>query len=112
MFYDLGMKVHGAPFDPPKIIFWNVAAGEGFPVAADQEGVMLMSGYSPALMKFVFSGEMEAEVEVVDEATGEVTKVKRQITPREALHKVLTDSGLDPVRDVLATVEEHLSVGF
>jgi hypothetical protein len=112
MFHDLGMKVHGVPFDPPKIIFWNVRATEGFPAAADQEGVMLMSGYSPALMKFVLSGEMEAEVEVVDKATGEVTTVKRQITPREALHKVLTDSGLDPVRDVLATVEEHLSVGF
>ena len=112
MFHDLGMKVHGAPFDPPKIIFWNVRATEGFPAAADQEGVMLMSGYSPALMKFVLSGEMEATVEVVDEATGEVTTVKRQITPREALHKVLSDTGLDPVRDVLATVEEHLSVGF
>ena len=112
MFHDLGVKVHGAPFDPPKIIFWNVRATEGFPVEADQPGVMLMSGYSPALMKFVFSGEMEAEVEVVDEATGEVTTVKRQITPREALHKVLSDTGLDPVRDVLATVEEYLSVGF
>ena len=112
MFHDLGMKVHGTPFEPPKIIFWNVRATEGFPVDADQPGVMLMSGYSPALMKFVLSGEMEAEVEVVDEATGEVIKVKRQITPREALHKILTDSGLDPVRDVLATVEEHLCSGF
>lgn len=112
MFHDLGMKVHGTPFDPPKIIFWNVRATTGFPVDADQPGVMLMSGYSPALMKFILSGEMEAEVEVVDEATGEVTKVKRQITPREALHKVLSDSGLDPVREVLATVEEQLTVGF
>ena len=112
MFHDLGMKVHSMPFEPPKIIFWNVRAPEGFPASADQEGVILMSGYSPALMKFVLSGEMEATVEVVDEATGEVTTVKRQITPREALHKVLTDSGLDPVREVLATVEEHLSVGF
>jgi hypothetical protein len=112
MFHDLGMKIHDAPFDPPKIIFWNVRATTGFPAAADQEGVMLMSGYSPALMKFVLSGEMEAETEVVDETTGEVTKVKRQITPREVLHKVLSDTGLNPVRDILATVEEHLRLGF
>jgi hypothetical protein len=110
MFHDLGMKVHGAPFDPPKIIFWNVRATEGFPAAADQTGVMLMSGYSPALMKFVLSGEMEAKVEVVNKATGEVTMVKRQITPRETLYKILSDTGLDPVRNVLATVEKHLSV--
>ena len=71
-----------------------------------------MSGYSPALMKFVLSGEMEATVEVVDEATGVVTMVNRQITPREALHKVLSDTGLDPVREVLATVEDNLRFGF
>ncbi len=112
MFHDLGMKIHGVPFNPPKIIFWNVRATEGFPVDADQPGVMLMSGYSPSLMKFVLSGEMEAEVEVVDEATGEVTTVKRQITPREALHKVLHENGLDPIRETLSTVEEHLTVGF
>jgi len=33
----------------------------GYPAAADQKGVMLrlLSGYSPALMKFILSGEME-----------------------------------------------------
>ena len=30
MFHDLGMKVHGVPFDPPKIIFWNVRATGAF----------------------------------------------------------------------------------
>ena len=46
----------------PNIIFWNVHADTfGYPAAADQKGVMLrlLSGYSPALMKFILSGEME-----------------------------------------------------
>ena len=35
----------------------------GYPAEADQKGVMLISGYSPALMKFIMSGEMEEAAE-------------------------------------------------
>jgi hypothetical protein len=36
------------------LIFWNVRADTyGYLAAADQKGVMLLSGYSPALMKFI-----------------------------------------------------------
>ena len=42
----------GVTVNPPNIIFWNVrAATLSYPAAADQKGVMLLSGYSPALMK-------------------------------------------------------------
>ena len=92
MFHSLGLKIHGTPLDPPKIIFWNVRAKTGFPASSDQEGVMLMSGYSPSLMKFILSGEMEIKDELGN---------SEQITPIETLNKILTDSGLDPVRDVL-----------
>ena len=58
LFRDVGMNVHGQPLNPPNIIFWNVRADTlGYPAAADQKGVMLLSGYSPALMKFILSGE-------------------------------------------------------
>ena len=33
----------------------------------DQEGVMLLSGFSPSLMKFFLSGEMEEERITLDE---------------------------------------------
>jgi len=102
MFKDLGMKLYGKALQPPNIIFWNVRAAEGFPAAADQKGCMFLSGYSASLMKFVLSGEMAAvEDIVVDEETGMVDVVKRQITPAEALRKILLDDGLLPVRELL-----------
>tara|TARA_X000000950_G_scaffold280066_1_gene373922 strand:- start:96 stop:1991 length:1896 start_codon:yes stop_codon:yes gene_type:complete len=92
MFNSLGLKIHGTPLDPPKIIFWNVRAKTGFPASSDQEGVMLMSGYSPSLMKFILSGEMEIKDELGN---------SEQITPMQTLNKILNDPGLNPVRDIL-----------
>ena len=45
MFAQLGIELHGHPLQPPNIIFWNVRADTvGFPAAADDKGVMLLSG--------------------------------------------------------------------
>lgn len=52
LFETVGVYLHGEPLDPPQIIFWNVRANVvGYPAAADTEGVMMLSGFSPALMK-------------------------------------------------------------
>ncbi|GMI32882.1 hypothetical protein TeGR_g9567 [Tetraparma gracilis] len=105
MFHDLGMEMWGKGFEVPLMVFWNVRAGTyGAPADADEEGVVMLSGYSPSLMKFVLSGEFGEVVEdvEVDEETGEVKKVVRKITPAEALRKVLDDDGLGMVRDALA----------
>jgi hypothetical protein len=102
MFSDLGLELHGRPLDPPQIIFWNVRADTvGYPAAADDKGVMMLSGFSPALLKFVLSGEMEEEAVVGVDSAGNAVKEKKQICPREALRKVLYDSGLDDVRNAL-----------
>jgi len=102
IFVDLGVELHGRPLDPPQIIFWNVRSDTvGYPAAADDKGVMMFSGFSPALMKFILSGEMEEEVIVGVDAEGKSIKEKKQIDPKEALRKVLYDSGLDAVREVL-----------
>jgi hypothetical protein len=99
LFERVGREVHGEPLDPPQIIFWNVRADVvGYPAAADTKGVMMLSGFSPALMKFVMSGEMAEEVIVGTDATGKVVKERKQMCPREALQRVLYDSGLDAVR--------------
>jgi hypothetical protein len=46
LFASVGMKVHGHPHQPPNIIFWNVRADTvGYPAAADQKGVMLLSDH-------------------------------------------------------------------
>ena len=105
LFHQVGMQVHGRPLNPPNIIFWNVRADTfGYPAAADQKGVMLLSGYSPALMKFVLSGEMEEEVATALDDDGNVVTTRRQVDPRETLQRVLGDSGLDAVRAVLDAV--------
>jgi hypothetical protein len=109
LFADLGVKLFGAPLEPPGIIFWNVRSSEGFPAGSEAEGVVLLSGYSPSLMTFVLSGEFADEVEIkVDEVTGEVTKKVMKITPKAALRKVLNDDGLEAVRQ---KVLEALSGG-
>merc|ERR1711939_162050 len=109
LFHDVGMHVHGQPLTPPNIIFWNVRADTfGYPAAADQKGVMLLSGYSPALMKFILSGELEEERVVLDEE-GNAVKVRTHLDPRETPRRVLHESGLEPVRAVL---DEHPSASF
>jgi hypothetical protein len=102
MFGALGLELFGRPLDPPQIIFWNVRANTvGFPAASDSKGVMMLSGYSPALMKFVLSGEMTEEMIVGVDSTGNAVKEKKQSTPQEALYKSLHDAGLDDVRAAL-----------
>jgi len=108
LFHEVGMQVHGRPLSPPNIIFWNVRADTyGYPAAADQKGVMLLSGYSPALMKFILSGEMGEEVAEALDGDGNVVKTRRQVDPREALRRVLNDSGLDAVRTVLDAMPDQ-----
>ena len=93
----------------PTIIFLNVRSGTvGFPAEADQEGTMLLSGWSPSVFKFLLSGEIDEEVEIIDEETGEAVKVKKRPTPQDTVLKMLSDNGLAPVREVLQNHHEEL----
>jgi hypothetical protein len=100
MFSDLGVELSGNPFEPPQLVFWNVRSDTvGYPAAAEDRGVIMLSGYSPALMKFVISGEMTEET--IADIGGTAVKERHQITPREALRKILDDFGLEDVRVAL-----------
>lgn len=46
-----------AGYDMPNIIYWNLMAKSGVPVKFDKNGVGLISGYSPAIMKAVLKAE-------------------------------------------------------
>jgi hypothetical protein len=95
LFANVGVQVHGHPLQPPNIIFWNVRADTvGYPAAADQKGVMLLSGFSPSLMKFILSGEMEVGCITLDE-DGKIVKSRAQVDPREMLRRVLYDTTPD-----------------
>jgi len=46
-----GIRLHGKPFKPPHILFWNLRSTTGFPSLSTQKNASMMSGFSPALLK-------------------------------------------------------------
>ena len=50
LYKDAGMRVHGRPYSPPHILFWNLRHTSGFPVTSNQKGVTMFSGFSPVLL--------------------------------------------------------------
>jgi len=45
-----GIRVHGVPYAPPHILFWNLRSTSGFPALSNQPNASMMSGFSPALL--------------------------------------------------------------
>lgn len=57
-FKDFKQKYKNAGYEMPNIVFWNLNDRNGtVPVKADASGAVLVSGFSPALMKSIVSGE-------------------------------------------------------
>jgi hypothetical protein len=76
-----GEDMWGAPFEPPRIVVWNLRAEyKDYHATADQEGVVMLSGWSPALFKVL----QEKGVEIA--------------TPLDALRALLDDPMYDQVR--------------
>ena len=49
--YELaGIRVHGRPYKPPHILFWNLRSTSGFPSLSNQPNTSMMSGFSPVLL--------------------------------------------------------------
>lgn len=48
-----------AGYKIPKIVFWNLDASDNVPVKYNKEGVALVSGFSPFIMKSVLSNDLE-----------------------------------------------------
>ena len=57
---DAGMRVHGAPFVPPHILFWNLRSTGGFPSMSTEPGASMVSGFSPALLNDFCDKGMDA----------------------------------------------------
>lgn len=76
-----GEDMWGVPFEPPRIVVWNLRAEyKDYHAAADQEGVVMLSGWSPALFRVL----QEKGVEIA--------------TPLDALRALLDDPMYDVVR--------------
>ena len=79
-----GEDMWGVPFVPPRIVIWNLSAAyDDFHARADEEGVVMLSGWSPALFKVL----QEKRVEV--------------LTPYAALRLQLDNPMYQPVRDIV-----------
>jgi hypothetical protein len=127
-FAEAGRRICGAPYELPRIIFWNLRGDtRGYPCTADAPNVQMLSGFSPSLLKLLLDGEPlptdEAEevdvgVEVEEEEEDEegvvvlVKKQKQKTSPFETLRRVLDDEQYHPVREVLSRSSEHQLAGF
>lgn len=48
-----------AGYEVPKIVFWNLNARDNMPVKYNEQGVAMVSGFSPSILKAILSGDME-----------------------------------------------------
>lgn len=71
----IARKFEAAGYDMPNIVFWNLNAQDNVPVKYDTRGVALVSGFSPAIMKAVLSGD-------TDQFTPEAIMKKAVMIPR------------------------------
>lgn len=78
----------------PRIVFWNLRACEGVPAMAEHENVVLMSGYSPSLLKYL----------IFDESV--------EVTPRMTFDNVINDKMYDKIRDILYESNEGCLAGY
>lgn len=60
LFTRIAQKWEAAGYVMPKLVFWNVNSRTGtVPVQQNKNGVALVSGYSPAIAKMVFSAKLD-----------------------------------------------------
>jgi len=57
---ELGMKMHGKPFQPPHILFWNLRHTGGFSTLSTQKNTSMMSGFDPTILNMFCEMGMEA----------------------------------------------------
>ena len=80
---DAGRKVHGEPYTPPHIIFWNLRATTGFPSLSKQKNTSMLSGFSPMLLNLF----CEKGVDCLDSLTPWSVLVESLNNPRyDGLH--------------------------
>jgi Mg-chelatase subunit ChlD len=60
LYAEAGVRVHGKPYKPPHILFWNLRSTEGFPSLSNQSNCSMMSGFSPALLNLFCEKGLDA----------------------------------------------------
>jgi hypothetical protein len=60
MYTEAGMRVHGKPYKPPHLLFWNLRSSSGFPSLSSQPNVSMLSGFSASLLNLFCEEGIEA----------------------------------------------------
>lgn len=86
-------------YDVPELVYWNLSNpkhgyGMTAPVTGEREGVALLSGYSPSLLKVFMGAEEEDEWEVLDKE-GQSLPKGPPLTPEEWMKKALGRKSYD-----------------
>ncbi|KAF8549941.1 hypothetical protein OG21DRAFT_1447259 [Imleria badia] len=88
-----------AGYDVPELVYWDLSNprdGHGItaPVTGDRQGVALLSGYSPSLLKVFMDVEEEEEWEILDK-DGQAQPERASLTPEELMKKALGRKSYD-----------------
>ena len=93
--------------NPTPVVFWNLRNTGGHTVDKDTKGTVLLSGFSPSLLKFVLNGQtVKEKVLEVAQSDGIVQVQRQRITPEEMLKRMLNDTLCDPAREILGETTE------
>lgn len=58
--YTMSLAPDGLPYEMPNVVYWNVqGATSDFPAQADSERVVMLSGFSPNILRLVFTGTLD-----------------------------------------------------
>ncbi len=88
-FAELGIKISGKPYAMPRIIFWNLRGNtRGFPAQSSSENVQILSGFSPALFKYIVEGMDISQ--------------KKKVTPYDTFRKVMDDERYNAIREIVS----------
>ncbi|KAL0955507.1 hypothetical protein HGRIS_001745 [Hohenbuehelia grisea] len=79
---------HAAGYEVPQIVYWDLSSHGTTPVTAETEGVALMNGFSPAMLK-VFMGEED------EEGWETVEKTKEPFNPVAIMRKAVERKSFD-----------------
>jgi hypothetical protein len=83
-----GLRLHGKPFKPPHILFWNLRSTNGFPNLSSQAHTSMLSGFSPVLLNLF----EEQGIEAMQSCTPWVMLETILSNPR---YKILEKRGID-----------------
>ncbi len=76
----------------PTIVIWNVSGKfQEYHHKSDTEGVCVISGWSPAILKYIMNGE-------------DIVEKMKTMTPYKMMRQVLDDPRYDPVRQAVKSV--------